>query len=432
MTAVTSTSWTAPGDPGDEWHSPLYHAAVEQLGRAADLLDLDDESRARLREPRRSLTVNFPVRMDDGEVVVFTGYRVQHTLTMGPTKGGLRFAPYLSLGECAALAMLMTWKTALVGLPYGGAKGGVRCDPGLLSEHERERVTRRFASELVPMVGPDQDIPAPDVATGEQEMAWFYDAYSQAIGHAAPRVVTGKPVELGGIAARREATGVGVVEVAAAVLEHQGKAVEGSSFAIQGFGNVGRVVAERLQSLGGRVVALADVGGGVHDPAGLDVGAIAGWSEEHGGLHDCPFGRPIDSRQALTTECDVLVPAAIERQLTPEVASEVRCSLVVEAANGPTVPDADRLLAARGIHVVPDVLANAGGVIASHHEWVQARQRAPWDDRTVAEQIGARLRAATARVIETAAERGVDWRMAALGIAVDRVARAGRLRGVFP
>lgn len=429
MTAVTSTSRTGPGD---EWHSALYHAAVEQLDQAAELLDLDAESRARLREPRRSLTVNFPVRMDDGEVIMFTGYRVQHTLTMGPTKGGLRFAPHLSLGECAALAMLMTWKTALVGLPYGGAKGGVRCDPGLLSDRERERVTRRFASELVPMVGPDQDIPAPDVATGEQEMAWFYDSYSQATGHAAPRVVTGKPVELGGIAARREATGLGVVEVTAATLAHLGKAVAGSTFAIQGFGNVGRVAAERLQALGGRVVAVADGGGGVHDPAGLDVGAIAGWAAEHGGLRDCPYGRPITSGQVLTTACDVLVPAAIEGQLTSEVAAEVRCSLVVEAANGPTVPAADRVLAARGIPVVPDVLANAGGVIASHHEWVQARQRAPWDDRTVAEQVAARLRAATARVIETATELEVDWRMAALGIAVDRVAKAGRLRGVFP
>lgn len=429
MTAVASTS--GPG-PGDEWHSALYLAAVEQLDQAADLLDLDAESRARLREPRRSLTVNFPVRMDDGEVAMFTGYRVQHTLTMGPTKGGLRFTPHLSLGECAALAMLMTWKTALVGLPYGGAKGGVRCDPRLLSEHGRERVTRRFASELVPMVGPDQDIPAPDIATGEQEMAWFYDAYSQATGHAAPRVVTGKPVELGGIAARREATGVGVVEVAAVTLEHLGKAVAGSTFAIQGFGNVGRVAAERLQALGGRVVAVADVGGGVHDPGGLDLGAIAGWVDEHGDLRDCPYGGPITSKQVLTTACDVLVPAAIERQLTPEVAAEVRCSLVVEAANGPTVPAADRVLAARGIPVVPDVLANAGGVIASHHEWVQARQRAPWDDRTVAEQVTARLRAATARVIETGAELDVDWRMAALGIAVDRVAKAGRLRGVFP
>jgi glutamate dehydrogenase (NAD(P)+) len=429
MTAVTATGSVAPGT---EWDTPLFHAAVEQLDRAADLLDLDAEARDRLREPRRALTVNFPVRLDDGEVVLFTGYRVQHTLTMGPTKGGLRYVPWLSLGECAALAMWMTWKTALVGLPYGGAKGGVRCKPGLLSEAERERLTRRFATELMPIVGVDRDIPAPDIATGEREMAWFYDAYSQSIGHAAPGVVTGKPVELGGIAARREATGLGVVEVTAAVLEHLGGAIEGAGFAIQGFGNVGRVVAERLHARGGRVVAVADAGGGLHDPAGLDVGAVVAWHAEHGGLRGCPLGAAITPTEVLTTPCDVLIPAAIEHQVTPEVAAELRCSLVVEAANGPTVPAADPVLAERRIPVVPDVLANAGGVIASHYEWVQARQRAPWDDRTVADRVTARLRGATAEVTAAAAELGVDWRLAALSIAVGRVARAGHLRGVFP
>lgn len=429
---MNPTTLSPSAAPGSEWRSPLYESGLDQLGRAADLLELDEESRIRLREPRRALTVNFPVRMDDGSVRSLTGYRVQHTLTMGPTKGGFRYAPAVSLGECAALAMLMTWKTALLRLPYGGAKGGVRCEPGELSDGEVERITRRFATELVPIVGADRDIPAPDVATSEREMAWFYDAYSQARGQASPGVVTGKPIALGGIAARREATGAGVVEVTAVALDHLGIPVDGARVSIQGFGNVGRVAALRLQRLGARVVAVSDASSSIFDRRGLDVAAVASWAEANGSLSGCPLGEEVAPRDILTCDCDVLIPAAIEDQVTGEVAEGLRCKLVVEGANGPTSPAAEEILRERGIPLIPDILANAGGVVASHYEWVQALQRAPWDERSVEGRVAQHLRTATAQVLETAERWQADWRLAALAIAVDRVAEASRLRGVFP
>jgi glutamate dehydrogenase (NAD(P)+) len=417
---------------GKEWCDDLYAVAAAQFERTADVLDLDEESRVRLMEPRRSLTVNFPVRMDDGSVRSFTGYRVQHTLTMGPTKGGMRYAANVSLGECAALAMWMTWKCALLELPYGGAKGGVRCEPRELSLAELERMTRRYAAELIPIIGPDRDIPAPDMATGEREMAWFMDTYSQQMGHSVPEIVTGKPPALGGTAARRPATGLGVVYVTEGVLERLGWPIREQRFVVQGFGNVGRVAARELHDLGARVVGVSDVSGGIADPAGLDIPAVEAWVDEHGALSGFP-GAAAESRTSiLEVPCDVLIPAALEQQITEENAERLQCRLIVEAANGPTTAPAEALLAERGIRVVPDVLANAGGVCVSYFEWVQDIQRYSWDSIELQERLRRQLRKALAKVVDAAERLDVDWRTAALSVAVLRVAEAGRLRGVYP
>ncbi len=417
---------------GAEWATSLYQVAAEQFERTADVLALDPGMRARLLEPRRTLTVNFPVRMDDGTVRSFTGYRVQHTLHMGPTKGGMRYAPAVSMGECAALAMWMTWKCALLELPYGGAKGGVRCTPKEMSVGEIERMTRRYATELLPVIGPERDIPAPDMATGEREMAWFMDTYAQQVGFAVPEIVTGKPPVLGGTEARRPATGLGVVYVVEGALERLGWPVREQRFVVQGFGNVGRIAARELYDIGARVVALCDASGGVGDPDGLDVPALEAWVDEHGAIEGFPGGEPLGRSEVLEVECDVLIPAALEQQITSWNADRLQCRLVVEAANGPTTPEAEVLLAARGIRVVPDVLANAGGVCVSYFEWVQDIQRYSWDYIELQERLRRQLRAALGKVWDAAERLDVSWRTAALSVAVTRVAEAARLRGVYP
>src|SRR4051795_2818597 len=409
---------------GAEWHSELYRIASSQFLRCADVLDLDQESRERLLEPRRSLIVGFPVRMDDGSVRSFTGYRVQHTLTMGPTKGGIRYAPEVSMGECAALAMWMTWKCSLLGLPYGGAKGGVRCDTNHLSEHEIERITRRYASELIPVIGPDRDIPAPDMATGEREMAWFYDTYSQAMGHAVPEIVTGKPPILGGTEARRPATGLGVVYVIEGVLERLRRSVRDQRCVVQGFGNVGATAAEELSAIGAKVVAVSDVRGGVVNRDGLSIPALLRWKADHGYVEGFPGGEAVGRADVLEVPCDILVPAALERQITADNVDRVDCRILVEAANGPTTPEAEDALRERGVMVVPDVLANAGGVTVSYFEWVQDQQKYLWDVIEVQERLRRQMRAALARVADAAGrlELERDWRTAALAVAVERVA----------
>lgn len=417
---------------GHEWHSELHRIATSQFLRCADVLDLDQELRARLIEPRRSLVAVFPVRMDDGSVRSFAGYRVQHTLTMGPTKGGIRYAPTVSLGECAALAMWMSWKCALLGLPYGGAKGGVRCDPNELSAGELERITRRYASELIPVIGPDRDIPAPDIATGEREMAWLYDTYSQAMGHSVPEIVTGKPAVLGGTETRRAATGLGVVNVIQATLERLGRPLADQRFAIQGFGNVGATVAAELHRLGASVVGVSDHTLGVVDPDGLDIPDLLDWAEQNRHLEGCSAGTPVAPHEVLECPCDVLIPAALERQITERNAARLSCDLVVEAANGPTTPEADVILSRRGIAVVPDILANAGGVTVSYFEWVQDQQRYTWEARHMQERLSAQLRGATECVAAEAERRGLDWRGAAMSVAVSRVAEAAKLRGIYP
>ncbi len=421
-----------PVAQGSEWDSELYRVATSQFERAADVLELDAEFRTRLREPRRSLVVNFPVRMDSGDVRSFTGYRVQHTLTMGPTKGGFRYAPGVSLGECAALAMWMTWKCALLGLPYGGAKGGVRCAPNELSDGEAERVTRRYAAELIPIIGPDRDIPAPDMATGEREMAWFMDTYSQQVGHSVPEIVTGKPEVLGGTAARRPATGLGVVFVLEALCERRGIALREASVAIQGFGNVGAVAARELHAIGARVVAVSDHTTGLMDPAGLDVDALEDWVAEHRFLEGFPGAVAIGPAEVLEVACDVLIPAALERQITAANADRLDCRVVVEAANGPTTPEAEAILADRGVTIVPDVLANAGGVTVSYFEWVQDQQKYTWDLIEIQERLRRQLRAAFSRVTDASERHNCDMRMAALSVAIERVSEAARLRGIYP
>ncbi|MDQ3849612.1 MAG: Glu/Leu/Phe/Val dehydrogenase [Actinomycetota bacterium] len=417
---------------GSEWSSELYRMATDQFLRACDLLHLDPEFRTRLADPRRSLVVNFPVRMDSGDVRSFTGYRVQHTLTMGPTKGGFRYAPEVSLGECAALAMWMTWKCALLGLPYGGAKGGVRCSPNELTVGELERITRRYAAELIPVIGPDRDIPAPDMATGEREMAWFMDTYSQQVGHSVPEIVTGKPLVLGGTEARRPATGLGVVFVLEAVCERIRLDLRGARVAIQGFGNVGSVAARELQAIGARIVAVSDHTTGLVRPDGLDVDALDAWVAAHRFLDGFPHAEAVGPREVLETPCEVVIPAALERQITDDNAHRLSCRLVVEAANGPTTPEAEAILRERGIPVVPDVLANAGGVTVSYFEWVQDQQKYTWDLIDIQERLRRQLRAAFGRVVEAGERLQADWRMAALSVAIERVAEAARLRAIYP
>ncbi len=418
--------------PGGEWRSELWRVAVTQFNQAADLLALDDDARARLLEPRRAIVVNFPIRRDSGEIESFTGYRVQHTFALGPTKGGVRYAPGVSLGECAALALWMSLKCALLGLPFGGAKGGVRCDPNRLSAAEMERVTRRFASELVPVIGPDQDIPAPDMATGEREMSWFMDTYSQHVGHATPGIVTGKPVVLGGTEGRKAATGLGATICAEAMMDRLGRGIPASRVAIQGFGNVGAVIAKELYERGAMIVALCDVTGGIVNADGIDVPEALRWIAENRFLRGFPGGEEATRSGMLETPCDVLIPAALECQITSENAARLDCGLIVEAANGPTTPEADTILAERKIPIVPDLLANAGGVTVSYFEWAQDQQRYSWSADEIEVRLRDHLEAAMERLAEAAERFGVGWREAGQAVAIARVAEAARLRSVYP
>lgn len=439
ITSDVGTSPPAAGRPdlervlaGSEWNSKLYEMACLQFAHTADLLDLDEEFRARLLEPRRSLTTNFPVRMDDRSVRSFTGYRVQHTLTMGPTKGGFRYRPDVSLGECAALAMWMTWKCALLGLPFGGAKGGVQCDPLDLSAGELERITRRYAAELIPIIGPERDIPAPDIGTGEREMAWFMDTYSQQMGYSVPEVVTGKPVALGGSAVRQRSTGLGVAYVIAEVAKRWGFAIPDQRVAIQGFGNVGATLAATLHEMGAKVVAVSDIRGGLVNQAGLDIPAVRDWVAKHQFMEGFPGADQAGPAQVLEVPCEIVVPAALERQILAENAPRLDCRLVVEAANGPTSPQAEKILAERGIQLVPDVLANGGGVLLSYFEWVQDHQRYLWDDGELEGRMQKLLGSAVGRVAEAAEKLKCDWRTAALTVAVKRVAKAAEARAIYP
>src|SRR5215210_5627904 len=417
---------------GSEWHSELYRVAVEQFTRSADLLGIEPEIRARLLEPHRALIVNFPVRSDSGEVWSFTGYRVQHALGMGPAKGGIRYGPGVSLGECAALAMWMTFKCALLGLPFGGAKGGVRCDPNRLSQGELERLTRRYASEIFPVIGPDRDIPAPDMATGEREMAWFMDTYSQQVGHPVPEIVTGKPLVLGGTEGRDIATGLGVVFLIEDVLRGRGETLEGRRVVVQGIGKVGAVVARELALRGAKVVALSDVTGGIHDPDGLDVEAALAFAGEHRFLRGCEVGAAVDRAEVIELPCDILVPAALEHQITADNAERIDCRIVFEAANGPTTPEADEILARRGIDVIPDVLVNGGGVTVSYFEWVQDQQKYSWAREEGVDRLRSQMSEALARVVEARKRFDTDWRSAAQAVAIERVGEATELRAIYP
>jgi glutamate dehydrogenase (NAD(P)+) len=396
--------------PGAEWHSELWRVASAQFHRAADALELEDDLRQRLLEPRRSLVVNFPVRMDDGTTRSFTGYRVQHTLAQGPTKGGIRYAPGVSFGECAALALWLTFKCALVEIPSGGASGGVRCDPNRLSDHELERITRRYAVELAPIIGTDRDAPAPDMATGEREMAWFREE----MGYGS--------VIVDGHLERRASGGLGAVYALEAAFEYLREEIDGCTVAIQGFGSVGSVAARELAARGARIVGVSDVTGGVVNPDGLDVQALLEYQAENRFLRGFPDGEATSRTAILQTPCDVLIPAALEQQITERNAAQIACRVVLEAASGPTTVEADGILAQRGIKVVPDVVASAGGVTVSYFDWVQEQQRFAWDPADVAERLRNQLRNAFGQTISASERLEVDWRTAAQAVALQEIA----------
>ena len=414
---------------------PVFRMAVKQFEVLADHLEIPQQYRQRIIQPKRSVTVSLPVELDDGRVEVYYGYRVQHHLSIGPTKGGTRFAPHLTLGESAALAIWMSWKCALVGLPYGGAKGGVGVNPNELSRTELEKLSRRYMQEMIPFVGSRTDIMGPDMGTNAQVMAWFMDTYSMHAGHAVPEIVTGKPVAIGGVAGRRESTGRGVVFLIERALDHLKIEPAKCTAIVQGFGNVGSVAACGLAYKSGmKIVGLSDHTVCLYDPKGLDVAAADRHVQEHKTLKDFPQGERVAADDFLTLPCDVLVPAAIERVIHASNAARLRCRVLAEAANGPTTPEADEVLDKRRdeIFVIPDVLCNAGGVITSYFEWVQDMQSLFWSDIEMTDRLYRILDTAFSAVIKRSKERNVPTRTAAMAIGVERVLDAKRDRGLFP
>ena len=406
--------------------------AREQLAQAVEVLGLGAEVHAMLAEPRREVSVSIPLRRDDGSVEVLRGYRVQHNYSRGPGKGGVRFDARVDLDEVRALAMWMTWKCALLDVPYGGAKGGVRVDPRNYSKGELERITRRYTSEIAPLIGPEHDIPAPDVGTDEQTMAWMMDTYSVGRGHTVLGVVTGKPIAVGGSLGRAASTSRGVVAIALEALRHLEIPVVGARAAVQGFGKVGRGAARFLADAGVRVVAVSDVYGGLYDAEGLDIAALEEHVDATGSIVGFPGAEAIEGEQVLTAEVDLLVPAAVEGVIHAGNAEDVRATVIVEGANGPVTAEADRLLAARDVLVVPDILANAGGVVVSYFEWVQANQAYWWSEDEVNERLVERMTRAWRDVLHYAAERRLSLRLAATCMAVERVYRAHEVRGLYP
>ncbi len=409
-----------------------WAVAQRQFDIAADRLDLDPRLRAVLREAERELIVSVPVRMDDGSVQVFSGYRVQHNLGRGPSKGGLRYHQDVTLNEVRALAMWMTWKCAVVGIPYGGGKGGVAVDPKQLSQRELEGLTRRYATNISVIIGPQSDIPAPDVNTNPQIMAWIMDTYSMHVGYTVPGVVTGKPIALGGSEGRAEATGRGCVVTISEAARHVGLDIIGASIAIQGFGNAGSVAATLLDSMGANVVAVSDSQGGIHRAEGLDIKAVKAWKAEHGTVVGFPGSENISNPALLELELDVLIPAALENQITADNAERINARIVAEAANGPTTPDADEVLYRKGVFLIPDILCNAGGVTVSYFEWVQDLNRDQWSEEVVNSKLTAIMVRSFGEVVAMAEREECDMRTAAYLLAVDRVATATALRGLYP
>jgi len=416
-----------------EWDSPMFHLAQQQFLKAAQFMSLDDNVRQRLLFPQRTLVVTLPFRRDDyQQVETVFGYRVQHVLTMGPTKGGIRYHQDVDLGEVSALAMWMTWKCALMRLPFGGAKGGVRIDPTGLSRHELQRLTRRYTTEIIGMIGPDKDIPAPDMGTNEQTMAWIMDTYSQQVGYTVPAVVTGKPVVMGGSLGRREATGRGLVYLIEQSAEQMGLDLKHATAVVQGFGNVGSNAARFLEELGTRIIAISDVSTGIHNPDGLSVSALLDYVEKHRVLKGFPGGEEIDNQSMLELECDVLVPAALQNQLTAENAPRLKCKMVAEGANGPTTLEADEILHERGIFVLPDILGNAGGVTVSYFEWVQGLQNFTWTLNEINNRLHKIMTDAFQRTMLRKQRDNLDTRTAALIEGISRVQEAKLARGLFP
>ncbi len=419
-------------------HDPLecetehFLMAQRQLDESAREMGLDHELHERLRFPKRSLIVTIPIRLDNGQLKTFTGYRVHHDVSLGPAKGGIRFHPEINLGEVAGLAMLMTWKCALMGLPFGGAKGGIRCEPWLLSPAELERLTRRYTAEIINWIGPDKDIPAPDMYTNEQTMAWIMDTYSINVGYTVPSVVTGKPVVLGGSLGRQEATGRGVAYCAREAVAQAELPTKHPTVAIQGFGNVGAVTAKLLHKSGFKVVAISDVQGGIYNADGLDVPRLSAYISEMGKVKEFSGGKPITNEQLLSTPCDVLIPAALGNQITKDNVSTLNCKIIVEAANGPLTPEADQYLEEHKIMVVPDILANAGGVTVSYFEWVQGLMHLFWTEEEVNQRLEEMMARACKQVFDFSRKNKIRLRMAALHIGISRLAEAKRLRGLYP
>lgn len=416
-----------------EYDTPTFRLAVSQFDQAAEAMHLDDNLRERLKQPQRSLVVSIPVRMDDDRVEVFTGYRVQHDSSRGPSKGGVRYHPDVNLGEVAALAMWMTWKCALAGLPYGGAKGGVAVAPKQLSRAELQRLTRRYAAEIFPLIGPDKDVPAPDVGTDAQVMAWMMDTYSQQVGYAVPGVVTGKPLSIGGSLGREEATGRGVVYVTLEALRHLALSIDRATVAVQGFGNVGAHTALIMEQEGARVIAVSDVTGGLYNEKGLNIRELLDRYKTKGQpLKDTKMGDWITNDELLRLKCTVLVPAALSEQITAQNAAALRCQILAEGANGPTTLEADQILADKGVFIIPDILANSGGVIVSYFEWVQDLQRFFWNETDIRKRLQDIITSAFHQTNQFATDKRVSMRMAALMNGIDKVAQAHLQRGLYP
>ncbi len=406
--------------------------ALQQMNEAADLIHLDQSTRNLLSKPKRVLSVAVPVRMDDGTVQVFDGYRVQHNVARGPAKGGIRFHPEVTMDEVIALAMWMTWKCAVVDIPYGGAKGGVVVDPRKLSIGEIERMTRRFTSEISMIIGPEEDIPAPDVNTNPQVMAWIMDTYSVEMGYSIPAVVTGKPIEVGGSVGRADATSRGCVFTIADLASRINMNLEGATVAVQGYGNVGSNAAIMLEDMGCKVVAVSDVEGGIYNKNGLNTRAVAETVQSVGSVVDYPDAEHISNAELLVLDVDILVPAALENQITKRNADEVKAKVIAEGANGPLTPEADAILRDKGCIVIPDILANAGGVTVSYFEWVQGIQALSWTEEQVQRELKRRMTTAFEAVYSYAQDENLDMRTAAYVIALRRVARAIELRGLYP
>jgi glutamate dehydrogenase (NAD(P)+) len=412
-------------------YGPIFDDMLQEFDGAARILNLEPGIWKILTHPKRQITVSCPVQMDNGEIEVFTGYRVQYNITLGPAKGGIRYHPGVSLDEVTALAAWMTWKCAVAHIPFGGGKGGVICDPSKMSRRELEALTRRYVAEIIDAIGPEKDVPAPDVNTNEQVMAWVMDTYSMHVGHTTTSVVTGKPLELGGSLGRHEATGRGVMIVTRESARHVGFDIQGATVAIQGFGNVGSISAELLSQIGARIVAVTDWKSGAYNAQGLDVQKLSEHVTRSRTVEGFPGAESITNQQLFALDVDVLIPAALENQITRENASGVRARIVIEGANGPTTPEAHRLLHERGVFVVPDILANSSGVTASYFEWVQDRYGYFWTEKEVNERLETKMSEAFTAVLRTSLKYKVDMRIAAYIVAIERVATVTRMRGMY-
>jgi glutamate dehydrogenase (NAD(P)+) len=409
----------------------IFNAMLQEFDGAARLLGLDPGVWKVLTHPKRQIIVSCPIQMDNGEIEVFTGYRVQYNITLGPAKGGIRYHPGVTLDEVTALAAWMTWKCAVAHIPFGGGKGGIIVDPNRLSRRELEALTRRYVAEIVDAIGPEKDVPAPDVNTNDQIMAWIMDTYSMHVGHTATAVVTGKPIEMGGSLGRREATGRGVMIVTRESAKHLGLEIKGATVAVQGFGNVGSVSADLLQKIGAKIVAVTDWKGGVYNDNGLDVTKLIDYAKQHRTIDGFPGGEPLENGKLFELPVDVLIPAALENQITMDNAPKIKAKIIAEGANGPTTPDAHKYLHEHGVFVIPDILANAGGVTTSYFEWVQDRHGYFWEEAEVNQKLERKMCEAFDAVFATAQRYKTDMRTAAYIVAINRVAIVTKMRGMY-